>query len=209
MSEQKSDICPICGNNRQNGRCLRCAAIASSRSKRWRTGDRGGVRPERRLRGSSASRLAPPVRPGSTVGTKPQPRNRSKLDINLAIHGEWLNLHSNKTIQIDIMRNTWSFRNKHGRRQRQKWHKRKVSHNELRFFRRRQKIIARVAGNGLLVLKEGNREVSFAAIRGGKRHRTCPNCFYKFPWQGKYCNNCGRFFSRLDKMGNLLRNDHD
>lgn len=147
------------------------------------------------------SPLAPPVRPYSEIRTKPQPLNRTELDINLAIHGEWLNLVSNKTIHIDIMRNTWSFRSKHGRRRRQKWHKRKVSHCELRFFRRGRKIIARVSDSGLLVLHEGNRKVSFAAIIGGKRHRTCPNCFYKFPWQENCCNNCGRVFQQIGHGG--------
>lgn len=39
--------CSECGNVLENGRRLRCEANSFTRQRRWRTGDRGGKRPER------------------------------------------------------------------------------------------------------------------------------------------------------------------
>jgi hypothetical protein len=218
MTRQKYDICPICGNNRQNYVCLRCAAIDSSRRKRWRTGDRGGVRPERRTRGSAQSLLAPPATRKSKRKTKLRPKARSKAksknysrnkgkiaskavsktysksNFTLAIVGEWINLDTMEPILIDVKGSKWRLCKKESKR-RQEWKIVRLSRNKLLFLGRAKTISARIARDGSLILQEGSRQVPFAALIGGKKHRTCKHCFVKIPWTKGCCSNCLQIFA--------------
>ena len=48
------NICPVCGHAKTGRVCPNCGANRASRSRHWRTGDRGGARPERLQAGSSS-----------------------------------------------------------------------------------------------------------------------------------------------------------
>ncbi len=201
MSKRKYHACPICGNNMQNGYCLRCGANESSRAKRWRSGDRGGMRPERRKCGAGAPPLNPPVERKSETSTIARCQKYSTSDFTLAIHGDWVNLLTNRSIKIDTVRGDWYFRNKMGRQRRQRWKPKKVSRDELHFMRRGKRIVARIAADGSLSLQDGNRKVPFAALKDGRWQRTCKDCFHKTAWQEACCPYCGKLFRSRRETG--------
>ncbi len=78
--------CAECGNLLQNGRCPRCDANRFARARRWRTGDRGGKRPERRF---------------------------VKREFQDALDGVWKNTRHDITVHIDTEQGI--YRSIHGR----------------------------------------------------------------------------------------------
>lgn len=174
MSEQKYHACPICGNNMQDGYCLRCAANESSRKKHWRTGDRGGVRPERRIDRTGSSQLAPPTgrkskkntnpwpkatspeprtktkaRPktpfrGTEIENKPRRQIRSTKDFSSAIVGEWVNLDTREAIIIEVRDNRWGLRKKDSNARPQDWRIVRLSRTKLLFVGQVKTIVARI-----------------------------------------------------------------
>lgn len=96
MSQGPKAICPVCGNYKQNGVCLRCNANAAARARRWRRGDRGGVRPERRkfYKPRKDKKDKTPTAPRTPSSTRAKIRRikktpRASKTFLLALQGEW------------------------------------------------------------------------------------------------------------------------
>lgn len=67
--ENDSSICPKCGHALQGGTCRNCGKNDFNKEKKWRTGDRGGVRLERHTRDLSP----PPLPPGLQKSSSSEP----------------------------------------------------------------------------------------------------------------------------------------
>ena len=190
MNQGWENICPVCGNYMQSGSCPRCYAISSTRAKRWRRGDRGGVRPERRIVNNRSVPLAPaPRRPKHKKLV-----NQTGSTLFLALQGDWYSSQKRIKISIDLTRKRWTFTLATGKRITQIWKLKSKSRNEISFTRRGLEIIARPGKDGVLMLTGRKGPVPFFFVIGEQTYRLCSACFYKSEWHYERCKDCGRSF---------------
>lgn len=223
MEGGRSEICPVCGNTRIGGVCWRCRANESSRTRAWRRGDQGGVRPERRssynppqseskttkrrpVKRRKRYRIPPedPKRETAVPELVPKKSGQSSNPVEqmshtsdafyLSLPGEWVSDQENIRIRIDLLQNVWHFTLANSNQIQQKWKVISKSPNELRFGRDGKEIIARVDKRGRLLLTGKAKPVPFVYFKDGKRYRLCMLCHKKTEWQHERCQNCGRSF---------------
>jgi hypothetical protein len=163
-------ICPECGNLLRDGRCLQCDANQFGRDKRWRTGDRGGKRPERRQ------------------------TQRTLLD---ALDGTWRNAKHHITVYINVEEN--SYRSVHGRSQDTIFPFRFVNEqdNTIQFYKSDVLIEATVLPSGYLRMSALNKTMTFVYIYDEEMYRTCPCCFGKTPVEYDACGHCHQEFDEI------------
>ena len=158
-----SDRCPECGNILQDGRCSRCEANSFTRQRRWRTGDRGGKRPE---------------------------RQHIKWQLQDAIDGTWKNARHRVTVHIDTEQGR--YRSVHGRYQdtdhAYSFHK--ESDGFIHFYKDDLPIKAFVSDIGFLVMETGDKQMSFAYEFEEMPFLTCPKCYGKSPIEYFECKHC-------------------
>lgn len=214
MADSRSEICPVCGNTKQGGICLRCRANESSRVRGWRRGDKGGVRPERRQRVNPA-----PTEP-KTSG-KPKVRRRVRTRIPPAqkqkksplaaypvkqvtptgntfysnLKGIWFSEQEKIRIYIDTTQSQWFFKLPDDRHLVQTWKLKSKQPFELRFTRQGQEIVAQIDDQGHLMLTGKDKPKPFIHIKEGKKYRLCNKCHWKTEWQHLKCRNCDREFA--------------
>ena len=172
MSDKASSICPTCGNVMQNGACLQCRANQATRSKKWRTGDHGGKRPER-------GQFEPP------------PRQQGRL-LSQALNGAWRSLQ--RDVRLTINTKTRTYRSTHPKKPDETFHRFfLVEENgpRLRFLKDDNPINVRVDDDGIVRMKSGDMELGFLYVHDGIEMRTCPNCFAKIPTSIILCEECG------------------
>ena len=199
MSQGRQSICPVCGNYRQNGICLRCNANASSRAKRWRRGDRGGVRPERRKYNRRNVKKKQGTQSASTASRKKKRRVKTTTTPDdsifyLALQGEWYSDQEKIKINIDLTRNRWTFSRATGKRLTQIWRLKYSSLEELHFARKGKIIIVRIGDGGVLMMTGRDRPVPFVNVKSGKKYRLCGRCYAKSVWRHNQCEWCGCSF---------------
>ncbi len=205
MSREWQNICPICGNYKQGGTCWRCNANASTRAKRWRRGDRGGVRPERRKFYKSKkdkkdkTPASAPV--PATMSSKRRPRKRRikktyrpRDKFFLALQGEWYSNLKKLKVNIDLAKNRWVFTFSTGNRLTQVWRPKYSSSNKLIFTRRGKEITACVGNGGYLIMTGKSGPVPFVNVKSGRWYRLCRNCHNKSEWRYKKCKRCRHAF---------------
>lgn len=159
-----AERCPNCGNLLQDGRCHRCEANSFTRQRRWRKGDRGGKRPERR---------------------------HTKWRLQDIIDGTWRNERHQITVYIDTEQGT--YRSVHGRRQATNhiYRFQKEADDFIHFDKDGLSIKAFVSDMGFLVMQAGDRHMSFAYEFDEALFLTCPICYGKSPIEYMICNHCG------------------
>ena len=194
MSQGWENICPVCGNYKQNGVCLRCNANASTRARRWRRGDRGGVRPERRkihktkLKRAGSKSETPSKTQVKLQATKKIKPNKKFLS---ALQGIWYCEQKRIKVNIDLEHNLWVFTLPSGQRLTQIWCPEYFSSAKLVFKRDGKEIVARVGDGGVLMMTGKSGPTPFVNLRSGKKYRLCSGCFQKSPWRRKRCKKCG------------------
>ena len=199
MSRGWQDICPVCGNYKQNGICQRCNANAATRTRRWRRGDRGGVRPERRVYKKQKVSKNQKTRPASTARSKRKKHSKTSVTPDgscfyLALHGDWYSDQEEIRINIDLTNNRWAFTLASGKRLSQTWRLKYSSPVKLIFTRKNKEITAKIGKNGILLLTGKSKPVPFVNVKAGKRYRTCRMCFAKSEWHYEQCEQCGWSF---------------
>jgi ribosomal protein L40E len=199
MSRGWRDICPVCGNYKQDGICLRCNANAATRARRWRRGDRGGVRPERRIykRRRVDKKQSERAVPAAQRIRKKHFKTAVAPDgtcFYLALHGDWYSDQEEIKINIDLTKNRWVFTVASGKRLSQFWHLKYSSPIKLIFTRKHKEIIASIGKDGVLMLTGKSKPVPFVNMKSGKRYRICRMCFAKSKWEHEQCEQCGWSF---------------
>jgi hypothetical protein len=155
--------CSECGNVLENGRCHRCEANSFTRQRCWRTGDRGGKRPERR---------------------------HTKWTLQDVIDGTWKNAKHHITIYIDT--DEGSYRTVHGNYQ-DSTHVYRFQNDEegfIHFHKDFLLIQAFVSDMGFLVMQTADRRMSFAYEFDEALFLTCPICYGKSPIEYPGCKFC-------------------
>jgi hypothetical protein len=157
------DRCPECGNLRVDGDCACCAANRFARQRRWRRGDRGGKRPERRLI---------------------QRRFQDTLD------GVWKNERHQVAVQIDTEKAL--YHSAHGRRQTtmHSYRLHKEAKGTVHFYKDSLLIEAQISDIGYLIMQTGGKRMSFAYEFDGELFRTCPICYGKSLVEYLSCTHC-------------------
>ena len=163
-------ICPECGNPLRDSGCSQCEANQFVRARRWRTGDRGGKRPERRQ------------------------VQRTLLD---ALDGTWHNAKHHITVHINVEEN--SYRSRHGSAseaifpfQFVKEHDRKIG-----FYKGNILIEAIVLESGYLQMSALNKTMAFVYMYDEEMYRTCHCCFGKTPVDHDICSHCHQEFDDI------------
>lgn len=155
--------CPECGNLLIDGRCRACDANQVQRQRRWRTGDRGGKRPER------------------------QPATRTFPE---SLDGRWRNSRHHIMLDIDIEAQTYESR--HGPRlsTRHTFRLKEEKDHALFFYKDDLLIAAQISDMGFLLLHAADRKMAFAYENDGDLFRTCPLCYGKTPLEHNNCQHC-------------------
>ena len=169
--DDSSSICPVCGNVMRDGICPQCRANQSTRSKKWRTGDHGGKRPER-----------------SQAESSPQPQGRL---LSQALNGTWHSLQ--RDVQITINTRTSTYRSTHPKKPDETFHRFflvEETGRRLRFLKDDSPISVRVDDDGIVRMKSGNMQLGFIYVQEGIEMRTCPSCFAKIPTSIIFCDEC-------------------
>ena len=161
--------CAACGNILENGRCTRCEANRFTRQRRWRTGDRGGKRPERRI------------------------RRRTLHDV---LDGTWRNVTHRLTIHIDTEMGTYRSTH-HGRKDTSHaWRFDREGERFISFYKDDMLIKATVTDAGFLVMSARGRDIAFSYVVDDEHYRTCPHCYGKSPIEHMDCRVCGVLFEQ-------------
>lgn len=164
------EFCPECGNRIVNGRCSQCDANQFVRARRWRTGDRGGKRPERRQ------------------------VQRTLLD---ALDGTWHNAKRLITVHINVEEN--SYRSTHGRAPEALFPFRFVKEKDrkIHFYKGDVLIEATVLESGYLHMSALNKTMVFVYMYDEEMYRTCHYCFGKTPVDHDVCSHCHQEFDDI------------
>jgi hypothetical protein len=158
-----ADYCPVCGNILLSDRCSRCEANNFTRQRRWRKGDRGGKRPERR---------------------------QKKRYLRGIIDGVWKNNRHHIIIHIDTEKGV--YRSIHGRN-RATCHAYQIKEEKqgsIFFYKDELLIEASVSDLGFLIMKAGDKRMSFAYADQEHLYRTCPICYGKSILEHNTCAHC-------------------
>ena len=194
MSKGWRNICPVCGNQMQNGVCWRCNAISTSRKKGWRRGDRGGVRPERRnYHKTNLHKDQSKLTTTSAKRSKRRIARKKKKPFKgflRSLQGEWFSFVKNIKVNIDLAHNRWVFTLPSGKSVSQVWKPKEYSHKRLIFVCSDKQIEATIAEGGILLLTGKHGPVPFVNIQSGKKHRLCRWCYRKSEWWRKRCKCC-------------------
>ncbi|MCP4416325.1 MAG: hypothetical protein GY805_06870, partial [Chloroflexi bacterium] len=144
--------CSACGNALQNGRCSRCEANAFTRQRRWRTGDKGGKRPER------------------------QHTSRTFQD---ALDGIWRNSRRDILVHIDI--DDGAYCSQHGRKPMTSHRFQMVEEGaeQFTFYKDEMLVETAVSDMGFLIMAAKNKRMAFAYEFDEELFRTCPLCYTK------------------------------
>lgn len=157
-----TERCPNCGNLMEHGRCPRCDAIRFKQEQRWRTGDRGGKRPERRTQ---------------------QRTLRGALD------GTWHSNHLNLTVDIDTEQGIYR-RDRAGRVSEHTWQFVREDSDGIHFCKDQTLIRCYITDGGFLVMRSGNHIAVCSYMYDNHELRTCPHCYFKSPMTHAFCSEC-------------------
>ena len=163
--------CSACGNVLANGRCPRCEANAFSRQRRWRTGDKGGKRPER------------------------QQTSRTFQD---ALGGSWRNSRYHILVQIDV--DAGLYHSQHGQKPMTRHRFQMVENGEERhtFYKDEMLVETAVSDRGFLILSAQGKNMAFAYEFDEELYRTCPHCYAKSPLPDDSCRECAWAFEPFE-----------
>ncbi|MCL4263896.1 MAG: hypothetical protein KJ069_11805 [Anaerolineae bacterium] len=165
--------CHECGNILQKGSCSRCEANNFARQRRWRRGDRGGKRPERR---------------------------RAERQLRDALDGTWKNKRKQVTVYIDTEQGTYrSVQHTRGQDTNHTFRFQKESDGTIYFFKGELPIEAFISDLGFLVMRTGEKRMSFAYEFDEVLFLTCPICFGKSPIEYTECKYCDWEFEQYSQ----------
>jgi REP element-mobilizing transposase RayT len=156
----------------ENGRCPRCDANAFSRRRKWRTGDRGGKRPERRDR--------------EMKGASPAPRTLAQ-----ALNGTWRSIGREVIVTIDTKECV--YRSHHPLKASEtahRWRLDSENGRELRFFKDNMLINVYVDDIGIVRMEAKGQKLGFLYVFEDAELRTCPSCYAKTLVDKMYCDDC-------------------
>jgi hypothetical protein len=203
MSTEPSSICPICGNTRTGRACLNCRKMGSSRRKRWRTGDAGGKRLERRQVGRrtvaagrvKTARRPPPRRPAAA----PAAERSAARNLAEALDGTWREKDGRVVIALDLKRGLYR-----SQRPDRPWSTEvplrlgSVEGHAISFYREEKRISGLLENDGLLTLMADNQLFRFVCVERDQDVRVCPACYSRTARDHKSCPVCGwRYPKRL------------
>lgn len=201
MSTEHSSICPVCGNTIIGGVCPNCRLMGSTRCKRWRTGDAGGKRLERRQIGRRAvaggrvktARRPPSPRPAAA----PAAERSAARNLAEALDGTWRETNGRVFIALDMKRGRYQ-----SRRPDRPWSTEvplrlgSVEGHAISFYREEKRISGLLENDGLLTLMADNQLFRFVCVERDQDVRVCPACYSRTAHDHKSCPVCGWRYPR-------------